>query len=203
MKAKKFLFSAVAALSLFGFGCSTTTSRVDVGSQGITTLNDVNARDWQDVSAKAVESLLASGVLARSDGRKSIVMISEVKNNTNTAIRTQILTSKMRQAMLASGKAVVTTAVGANGAEDNATRQVRDLENDDIFNQQTVQKRGTVLAPDMSLSGEIVSQSATEGRLSENAFYFHVVVTDLSTGLAVWEETFDLAKQSQTTFLGL
>ena len=183
-------------------GCGSSARRIDPTTQGVTTVSDVNTRDWQDVSTRAVNSLIASGALVRPDGRKTIVMINEVRNRSGARARTQILTNKMRQALLASGKALTTTAVGGRGPEDNATRQIRELENDDLFNQATVQKRGTVIAPDMSLSGEIINQSTTAGRTRENTFYFHVVLTDLQTGLAVWEDNFDISKQETKNIFG-
>ena len=183
-------------------GCGSSARRIDPTTQGVTTVSDVNTRDWQDVSTRAVNSLIASGALVRPDGRKTSVMINEVRNRSGATARTQILTNKMRQALLASGKAVTTTAVGGRGPEDNATRQIRELENDDLFNQSTVQKRGTVIAPDMSLSGEIINQSTKVGRTSENTFYFHVVLTDLQTGLAVWEDNFDISKQETKSIFG-
>ena len=194
MKKSLILIAPAVAAALLA-GCGTSAHRIDPTTEGVTTVSDVNTRDWQEVSAKAVNSLVASGALVRPDGRKSIVMINTIKNSTHGSIKTQLLTNKMRQAMLASGKAVVTTAVGGNGPEDNATRQVRELENDDLFNQATVQKRGTAIAPDLSLSGEIIEQRTSVGRTSESSFSFHVVVTDLATGLAVWEDTFDISKQ--------
>ena len=194
MKKSLILIAPAVAAALLA-GCGTSAHRIDPTTEGVTTVSDVNTRDWQEVSAKAVNSLVASGALVRPDGRKSIVMINTIKNSTHSSIKTQLLTNKMRQALLASGKAVVTTAVGGNGPEDNATRQVRELENDDLFNQATVQKRGTAIAPDLSLSGEIIEQRTSVGRTSESSFSFHVVVTDLATGLAVWEDTFDISKQ--------
>lgn len=194
MKKSLILIAPAVAAALLA-GCGTSAHRIDPTTEGVTTVSDVNTRDWQEVSAKAVNSLVSSGALVRPDGRKSIVMINTIKNSTHSSIKTQLLTNKMRQAMLASGKAVVTTAVGGNGPEDNATRQVRELENDDLFNQATVQKRGTAIAPDLSLSGEIIEQRTSAGRTSESSFSFHVVVTDLATGLAVWEDTFDISKQ--------
>ena len=194
------LFAAACAALLCG--CGSPARRIDPTTQGVTTIGDVNTRDWNDVSARAVNSLIASGALVRPDGRKAIVMINQVKNRSGARARTQILTNKMRQALLASGKALTTTAVGGNGPEDNATRQIRELENDDLFNQATVQKRGTVIAPDMSLSGEIINQATKVGRTSENTFYFHVVLTDLQTGLAVWEDNFDISKQETKNIFG-
>ena len=202
MKKSIVIISVSAAIAALMTGCGTSAHRIDPVTEGVTTVRDVNTRDWQEVSAKAVNSLIASGALNRMDGRKSIVMINTIKNSTGAAIKTQLLTNKMRQAMLSSGKAVVTTAVGGNGPEDNATRQVRELENDDLFNQATVQKRGTVIAPDLSLSGEIIEQNTTSGRTNESSFSFHVVVTDLATGLAVWEDTFDISKQETASLFG-
>jgi hypothetical protein len=196
------IFTAAALAAGFLCSCSTPARRIDPTTQGVTTVRDVNTRDWNDVAARAVNSLVASGALVRKDGRKAIVMINEVKNRSGSRARTQILTNKLRQAMLASGKAVTTTAVGGRGPEDNATRQIRELENDDLFNQATVQKRGTVISPDLSLSGEIINQATRSGRTRENTFYFHVVLTDLSTGLAIWEDNFEITKQETVNIFG-
>lgn len=188
---------ASVAVLLLGTSCGSAPKRIDpAGNQGLTTVNAIDAKDWQNAAVVAINSMIESGVLIREDGRKSIVMISQIKNSTqNQKINTRLLTDKMRTSMLRSGKAVVTTAVGANGAEDKATRQVRDLENDDLFNQKTVQKRGTVLSPDLSLSGEITQEYRKVGRTEESYFLFHIVLTDISTGLAIWEENAEVSKQ--------
>jgi len=196
------IFTVAALAAGFLCGCGSSARRIDPTTQGVTTVRDVNTRDWNDVAARAVNSLVASGALVRQDGRKAIVMINEVKNRSGSRARTQILTNKLRQAMLASGKAVTTTAVGGRGPEDNATRQIRELENDDLFNQATVQKRGTVISPDLSLSGEIINQATSSGRTRENTFYFHVVLTDLKTGLAIWEDNFEITKQETVNIFG-
>lgn len=194
---KKIAIPTFGLISMFLLcSCGSEAQRIDPsGDRGLVTTGDINTRDWQDISARCVNSLVASGALNRADGRKSIVMVSTVKNSTDKAVNTGLLTNKIRQALLASGKALTTTAVGAKGAEDKATRQVRELENDDIFNTKTVAKRGTVIAPDMSLSGEIIKTETTSGRKLEANYMFHVVMTDLASGLAVWEDTFEITKQ--------
>ena len=202
MKTSFAFIASLALSSVLLCGCGSSVKRIDTSTQGLTTISDVNTSDWNDVAARAINSLISSGALVRADGRKAIVMINQVKNNPNSRAKTQILTNKMRQAMLASGKALTTTAVGGRGPEDNATRQIRELENDDLFNQATVQKRGTVISPDLSLSGEIINQSTRSGRTTENTFYFHVVLTDLSTGLAVWEDNFEISKQETVNIFG-
>lgn len=196
MKTRALYGGAAAAALLLGYGCAVAPHRIDpAGGQTLTSTHRIDVKDWQTAALKSIDSLLASGALNRADGRKTIVMVGEVKNNTSTPVNTRILTDKIRQAILRSGKAVTTTAVGAKGAEEAAVRQVRELENDDLFNQATVQKRGTVIAPDMSLSGEIVQQSNRVGRVEESYFFFHVVMTDLATGLAVWEDNVEIGKQ--------
>ncbi len=188
--------SAGALVLLVAAGCGSAPVRIDTNSnQGLTTVHGIDFKDWQIAAEKGINSMLASGSLKRPDGRKTILMVSDVRNSTQSSVNTRILTDKIRQAVLRSGQAVVTTAVGAKGAEEKAVRQVRELENDDLFNQSTVQKRGTVIAPDMSLSGDIVQQRRESGRTEESYFFIHMVLTDLSTGLAVWEDNVEIAKQ--------
>ena len=196
MKTRALYGSAAAAALLLGYGCAVAPHRIDPASdQTLTRTHRIDVKDWQTAALKSIDSLLASGALNRADGRKTIVMVGEVKNNTSTPVNTRILTDKIRQAILRSGKAVTTTAVGAKGAEEAAVRQVRELENDDLFNQATVQKRGTVIAPNFSLSGAITQQTIYQGRTEESYFLFHMALTDLVTGIAVWEHTVEILKQ--------
>ncbi len=183
--------------------CGTAAHRIDAsGNSGLTTVDDINFKDWQIAAEKGITSLLSSGALNRDDGRKTILMISTIKNSTSEHINTRILTDKIRQALLRSGKALTTTAVGGNGADDKASKQVRELENDDMFNQSTVQKAGTAIAPDMSLAGEIVQQKTTSGRMRESYFFIHMTLTDLKTGLAMWEDNVEIAKQEKKPLMG-
>jgi PBP1b-binding outer membrane lipoprotein LpoB len=62
---------------------------------------------------------------------------------------------------------------------------------------------GTAVAPDYSLAGEITQMKATQGRMSESYFYFHMTLTDLESGLAVWEsQDIEIAKQSKKAVMG-
>ncbi len=197
------LSMAFSIAALLSSGCGSTATRIDpTGNQGLTTAHDINFKDWQMAAEKGINSLLESGVLDRKDGRKTIIMVSIVKNSTFQHIDTNILTDKIRQAILRSGKAVTTTAVSGGGADDNATRQVRSLQNDGMFDQRTVQQNGTAIAPDMSLSGEIIQQKTVSGRDEESYFFIHMAMTDLKTGLALWEDNVEIAKQATRPALG-
>ena len=195
---------AMFAALLIVCGCGTDPARIDAsGNAGLTTTDEINFKDWQMAAEKCVNSLLESGTLVRPDGKKSIVMVSTVKNSTTQHIDVQILTQKITSAILRSGKAITTTAVSGAGATDKATKQVRDLQDDEMFNQKTVKKMGTAVAPDYSLAGEITQMKTEEGRMRESYFYFHMTLTDLETGLAVWEsQDIEIAKQSKKALMG-
>lgn len=189
--------TASAALAVMLTSCGTPPQRLDpAGNQGIISTDKIDFKDFQIAAEKGINSLLTSGALNRADGRKTVIMVSEVRNNSSMrTLNTQILTDKIRQAILRSGKAMATSAVGQG--KDNAVKQVRDLENSEMFNQNTVQKQGTVIAPDMSLSGEITQEMRKSGRTEESYFFIHMVVTDLSNGLAVWEDNVEILKQGK------
>ena len=144
----KFYSTSAAVVVLLGAaGCGSAPVRIDTASnQGITTVHQIDFKDWQIAAEKGINSMLESGAMKRADGRKTILMISNVKNSTTESVNTRILTDKIRQAVLRSGQAVVTTAVGAQGAE-------------------------------------------------ESYFFIHMVLTDLATGLAMWEDNVEIAKQ--------
>ncbi|MEI6421659.1 MAG: penicillin-binding protein activator LpoB [Lentisphaerota bacterium] len=195
---------AMFAALLIVCGCGSDPARIDAaGTSGLITTDEINFKDWQMAAEKCVNSLLESGTLVRPDGRKSVVMVSTVKNSTTQHIDVQILTQKITSAILRSGKAITTTAVSGAGATDKATKQVRDLQDDEMFNQKTVKKMGTAVAPDYSLAGEITQMKTAEGRMRESYFYFHMTLTDLETGLAVWEsQDIEIAKQSKKALMG-
>jgi uncharacterized protein (TIGR02722 family) len=198
-----FILAMLASLTVI-CGCGSDPARIDAsGTGGLVTTDEINFKDWQMAAEKCVNSLLESGTLVRADGKKSVVMVSTVKNSTTQHIDVQILTQKITSAILRSGKAVTTTAVSGAGATDKSTKQVRDLQDDEMFNQKTVKKMGTAVAPDYSLAGEITQMKATQGRMSESYFYFHMTLTDLESGLAVWEsQDIEIAKQSKKAVMG-
>ncbi len=183
-------------LPLLLTSCGSSARLIEIGSdEELTTISSIDPRDWQHAAAKSIDSMLASGVLKRTDGRKNVVMISRIRNYTLQHLESRLLTAKMRQAILSSGQAIVTSAVGNSSNVDLAVRRIRDKENDDLFDASTVQKRGTVVAPDLSLAGSITQQTAVLGRTEESYFVFHLVLTDLKSGLAVWENNVEIAKK--------
>ena len=197
MNSKILLLSAAAACAALFSGCGTEAHYIDPsGEEALITVSSVDPAEWLRVASQAADSLIASGALQRTDGQAPVVMISRFRNYTLLHLETSLLTNRMRQAILKSGQASVSSAVGYGGNVDLAVRRIRDKENDDLFDQSTVQKRGTVTAPNFSLAGMIIQQTSYSGRTEESYYMFHLTLTDLATGVAVWETNIDFAKQA-------
>lgn len=189
-------------LVLAASGCGSDAHYIDPGGEeALVTVSAVDPAEWSRVAATAAESLVGSGALKRTDGMAPVVMIGRIRNYTLLHLETGILTNKLRQAILASGQATVTSAVGYGGNVDFSVRRIRDKELDDLFNHSTVVKRGTVIAPNFSLAGMIIQQNAVSGRTEESYYMFHLTLTDLATGVAVWEKNVDFAKQATRPIL--
>ena len=199
---KKNIVLAAALFVLSGCG-GMAPRRMDAqGNQGLTTVNELNFKDWQMAASKCINSLLQSGALDKKDGTKAVIMMSTIKNDTLQHVDVDELTKDIRIALNRSGKALFTTAVSAKGAEDKATRQVRELRDDEMFNQKTVKKMGTAIAPDFSLSGKILQQRTVQGKIEESYFEIQLSLTDLNTGLAVWEDKKRILKQGSRASVG-
>ncbi len=192
---KSAMMIALAGMLLAaGCGSPARLIRID-GPEALTTITGVDPADWQHAAQQCIDSLLRSGALRRPDGRQSVVMVSRVRNYTLQHMDTRILTTKIRQAVVVSGQGAVTSAVGVGSNIDLAVRRIREIAFDDLFAPGTVPQRGTVVAPNMSLSGTITQQITNVGRTEESYFMFHLVLTDLDTGIAVWEHNVEIAKQ--------
>lgn len=173
------------------------TKRVDPRRTGTTAVG-LEYADFEEAAQNAVNSLLASGALDHPNGDRYVLMISRVVNDTMQRIDTDQLVKKIRVELLRSGKVVVTTAVGGAGPEDSASVDVRrDLRGNEEFDQSRVQRRGTLVAPDYSLSGKILQRNLTLDRGKQQIeYYFQLTLTDLETGLAIWEDEYPIIKQT-------
>ncbi len=181
------ILSALLAAGLMS-GCADKTERIDIHDDKGDQVMGLDYRDFNQAAAEAVQSMLKSGALDKKSGDRYVLAISRVTNDTMQHIDTDQLIKKIRVELLRSGKVVVTTAVSANGAEDKMSKQARELREDDEFNQRTVQEKGQLIAPDMSLSGKILQRNVRmdDGR-QQVEYYFMLSLTEIKTGLAWWE----------------
>lgn len=183
---KQAIILTLSALVLAGCG-SSPTRYVDPAADDGPVSMGMDYRDFEKAATEAVEDMLASGAVSNPNGGRYIMVVSRITNNTMQRIDTDQLTKKIRVALLRSGKVVTTTAVGLNGAEDEMSMAARELRNSDEFDQSGVQKKGTLQAPDLSLSGKILQRNQTVGDEQQVEYYIQLSMTDLASGLAFWE----------------
>jgi uncharacterized protein (TIGR02722 family) len=174
------------------------TEKVDGRNDRGETTVGLDYRDFEDAASDSVQSLLSSGAVNHPQGGRYVLMISRIVNDTMQRIDTDQFIKKIRIELLNSGRVVITTAVAAGGAEDSASFDVRsDLRGNDEFDQSRVQRKGTMVAPDLSLSGKIMQRNLTiDRRKQQIEYYFQLTLTDLETGLAIWENEYPIIKRT-------
>jgi len=183
-------FSKAAALSLFmvlGVGCAPQTQLLRSGMNDMPVIAGLSNSDFKQAASEAVQSMLRSGSVDRSDGKKNILVISSILNDTMQRIDTDQLIKKIRIELLQSGKVKTTTAIGLNGSEDVMNQKYSQLSLSKKINKNTL-VRQKLTAPNLSLSGKIIqrnNQLKSSSQLVE--YYFQLTLTDLSDGLAIWE----------------
>jgi len=180
----------IATAILLFSGCANQPRYIDSNhpeSSKASTLG-LDYQDFRHASVESVQSMLKSGTLNRPGGGRYVLAISTIINDTTQRIDMDQLIKSIRISLLQSGKVVVTTAVRAGGAEDNMSYDARKLRNSDEFNQNTVAKKGQMIAPDFSLSGKIIQRNAklSNGDMKVD-YYIQLTLTDITTGLAYWE----------------
>jgi uncharacterized protein (TIGR02722 family) len=180
-------------------GCSTPTRYVDPAADDGPVAMTMDYRDFEKAATDAVDDMLASGAVSNPNGGRYIMVVSRITNDTMQRIDTDQLSKKIRVALLRSGKVVTTTAVGLNGAEDEMTMRARELRNSEEFDQSGVQKKGTLQAPDLSLSGKILQRNHKVADEQQVEYYIQLSLTDLASGLAFWEGETPIIKRGSNS----
>jgi hypothetical protein len=184
-----FIFPVLTAATLAVAGCGTNAHYVETGgTQNIVNVGQINIQDYIQAANNAAQDLLASGVLDRVPNPPAVLAISLIVNNTSQQIDTDLLTKKIRIALLQSGKAVTTTTYGlGNTSEDPLARNM--------------QQGSPTRVPDFSLSGKIIETVARSGDTRQATYSFQLSLTDRQ-GLAVWEGEKEITKQGSRPTVG-
>ena len=193
-------FAVLAAAAVLTTGCANRgVEMVDTRNDRGAAVVGIDYRDFEKAASDAVQSLLASGAVNNPKGGRYVMMVSRITNDTMQRIDTDQLVKKIRIDLLNSGKVVVTTAVAAGGAEDQANFDVRSegVRGNDEFDQSRTQRKGTLQAPDLSLSGKIIQRNLRMGGGKQQIeYYFQLTMTELASGLAVWENELPIIKRA-------
>ena len=180
-------------------GC-TETRVIDLNDQKeVSTMQNVmelEYRDWTNTAEKMTDSMIASGALSTTT--KPVIAVSNIINDTQQRFDTDILTKKIRTTLLKSGKAQIATNYSG---EDTTANAVRNQRNNDEYNASTISGKGNLIAPNMSLSGKMIQRNMKlqSGWFSANdtrvEYYLQLTLTDLKTGLSVWEDEQPIIKE--------
>jgi penicillin-binding protein activator len=197
MKNKILLPVLAAVIPLIGAGCATNAHYVQTGgNENIVNIGQINIQDYIQAANDMTGKLLASGALDRVPNPPAVLAISRIINNTGQQIDTDLLTKKIRIAVLDSGKAMTTTTMGLGGTAEDPMAQGLQQENE--FKNDTK----TTRTPDFTLSGKIIQLAVRAGSTSQSTYSFQLSLTDSKTGLAVWEGEKEITKQGTRPSVG-
>ena len=195
MKAK-ILLPLLAASPLLFTGCATDSHYVETGGrQSVVNVGQINIQDYIQAANSAVQELLAAGALDRVSNPPAVLAMSRIVNNTGQQIDTDLLTKKIRVALLQSGKAVTTTTYGLGGKAEDPLAKGMQQENEFLNDQKATR------IPDFSLSGKIIETTARAGSTRQSTYSFQLALTD-KQGLAVWEGEKEITKQGSRSSVG-
>ena len=202
MKMKNMAAFAFAALLSACGGTKVIDTDSASAVKGMDNVMELEYRDWTKTSERMLGSMLKSGSFAKV--KNPVIAMGPMLNDTMQRFDTDILTKKIRTELLKSGQAQVATSFkGAAGAEDDSTHRMRELRGNAEYDKGTIASKGTLVAPNMSLSGKMLQRNmrVEGGLLSRDKerveYYLQLTLTDLKTGLSVWEDEQPIIKEGK------
>ncbi|MDP0495486.1 MAG: penicillin-binding protein activator LpoB [Verrucomicrobiota bacterium JB024] len=158
------------------------------GPRTIVSVDEINIQDWSSASDQMIDSLLSSGVLERAPSQPAVLAVSRIINDTRTHVDTDLLTKRIRIALNRSGKAMTTTTIDVLASpEDPLAAAV---------------SQKAAPTPFFSLSGKILEVNARAGDTKQVTYVFQLSLTEITTGLAVWEDQVEITKQGSRASVG-
>jgi len=186
MKSKLLLI--VAVLSIVAGGCGgAKTTNIDTVHDDAKAVMALDYRDFDRAASEMVQSMLSSGALKKKDGGRYVMATGRIVNDTMQRIDTDQLMAKIEEELMNSGQVVMTSAVGSG--TDALVHESRELRESEEFDQSTIAKRGTLIAPELSISGKIFQRNLRYDRNRQQVeYYFQLKVSDATTGLRFWQK---------------
>jgi len=194
---RRLLGVTLAAGALFLAGCTTEQETRTVDSKGPESLNtsSINPQDWANAADQLVGSLLSGGALNNAPRTPAVLAIDRVINNTSLMIDTDLLIKKIRVALTQSGKVAITNTMGLG------ERAVVASEAAELEEMQSGKKQKT-LVPDYTLYAKLIQQTDRSKSVTQNTYSFQMSLVQTKTGLTVWEEEKEIAKQTKRPTVG-
>jgi uncharacterized protein (TIGR02722 family) len=185
MKAK--IFYVIALVCFLAAGCEQKTTMIDTMNDEGKAVMALDYRDFDMAASKMVQSMLGSGALKKPDGGRYVVATGRIVNDTTQRIDTDQLMVKIETEILNSGQAVMTSAIGSGS--DELLKETRELRDSEEFDQSTVAKRQTLIAPELTISGKIFQRNIRYDRNKQQVeYYFQLKLSDVKSGLRFWQD---------------
>jgi uncharacterized protein (TIGR02722 family) len=177
----------IAVVGVLAAGCAQETTNIDVMHDDGKAVMALDYRDFDQAASKMIQSMLGSGALKKQDGSRYVVATGRIINDTTQRIDTDQLMVKIETEILNSGQAVMTSAIGSG--TDELLHETRELRDSEEFDQDTVAKRQTLIAPELTISGKIFQRSIRYDRNTQQIeYYFQLKLSDVKSGLRFWQE---------------
>ncbi|RDU71208.1 hypothetical protein [Helicobacter brantae] len=146
---------------------------------------DLSYQEIQNIAKESADDFLKE----YTERDKATLIVSSFKNDTN--IDDEIFTRALLREIRKSGRYNLVNSVGG----DSMVYDARGLRNNEEFNPETTTEKGELVAPDISLSGKI--SKSTNG--DEETYLFLLTLTDIKTGLVIWDRDVILSKNLTTS----
>jgi hypothetical protein len=190
------ILQIVALIGILITGCATETTTIDVVHDDGKPVMALDYRDFAQAASEMLQSMLSSGAMKKPGGGRYVVATGRVVNDTMQRIDTDQLMAKIEEELLNSGQVVMTSAVGGKGAPDQLVHETRELRDSEEFDQNTVAAKGTLIAPELSISGKIFQRNLRyDNNRQQVEYYFQLQVTDMKTGLRFWQKETIIGKR--------
>jgi uncharacterized protein (TIGR02722 family) len=195
------LFSVIIAV--LAAGCASTggdVKYVDAGStRTLVSLDKLNLQDLNQAAEAMITSLrenfINAGKLSGTGPNGlAVLKIERIINDTSEQWDSDLLTKKIRIDLNRTGKVATSTTFG-NDAESKIGQELAQ-------ERQFLNKGGGVLNPDYTLTGKVIEDTNRNGNKREKVYFFHLALTDMRNGLAIWEEEKAIVKQGSRSSVG-
>ncbi|MEG2414594.1 MAG: penicillin-binding protein activator LpoB [Kiritimatiellia bacterium] len=186
---KVFGILTLASAMLLTSGCMDRTQLVDQNDDN-ELVAGIGYKDFEMAATEAVQAIFSSrkvAALTANSSKTYVVAISRVTDETPLQIDTDLLTTRISEALVNDDRFEV-SSVFADKADNrdemvSAARQVR---GNSEFDSSTIQKAGQLKAPDFSLSGKIIARDVRRDNGGHQyEYYFQLSLANLTTGTKV------------------
>ena len=184
---KEKIIYLITMVCILAAGCAQETTMIDTVNDEGKAVMALDYRDFDMAASKMVQSMLGSGALKKQEGGRYVVATGRIVNDTTQRIDTDQLMAKIETEILNSGQAVMTSAIGSGS--DELLHDTRALRDSEEFDQNTVAKRQTLIAPELTISGKIFQRNIRYDRNTQQIeYYFQLKLSDVKSGLRFWQE---------------